>query len=317
MSSSSQPANRVFLNKNMADGPAAAAFEPIQNWSPESHFQGQLHAHSTGGGSSYDPVNELSTHTTWSSDNTIVSQRPAHNATFGRSQAENEFLLGITPLESSRRGLNVMQNKGRGLVGNVRRTLRSVRRAENIAKSNSVSLENMSSGSQRSQRLEQQQQQQQQQQYEPYKPYQQQRSTSTSPTKSLYSFQDGRESTATSDSNSIPGRAMSSASSILGRKQGAKDWGAKRSSADSAQIRLLQAARAADANNLYGAASSSESGAGMSLSSHSPDLLDYDDDEEWDVEAAAEGRLVQIAYTVPKEKLRVVNPGVGDYMDER
>ncbi|EER43651.1 conserved hypothetical protein [Histoplasma capsulatum H143] len=310
MSSSSQPANRVFLNKNLADGPAA--FEPIQHWSPESHFQGQLHAHSTGSGSSYDPVNELSTHTTWSSDNTVVSQGPALNATFGRSQAENEFLLGVTPLESSRRGLNVMQNKGRGLVGNVRRTLRSVRRAENIAKSNSVSLENMSSGSQRSQRPEQQQQQ-----YEPYKPYQQQRSTSTSPTKSLYSFQDGRESTTTSDSHSIPGRAMSSASSILGRKQGAKDWGAKRSSADSAQIRLLQAARAADANNLDGAASSTESGAGMSLSSHSPDLLDYDDDEEWDVEAAAEGRLVQIAYTVPKEKLRVVNPGVGDYVDER
>lgn len=36
------------------------------------------------------------------------------------------------------------------------------------------------------------------------------------------------------------------------------------------------------------------------------------DDEDWDVELAAEGRLVQITYTVPKERLRVVNAGDGD-----
>lgn len=37
-----------------------------------------------------------------------------------------------------------------------------------------------------------------------------------------------------------------------------------------------------------------------------------DEDEDWDVEAAAQGRLVQVTYTVPKAKLRVVNAGVGD-----
>lgn len=36
------------------------------------------------------------------------------------------------------------------------------------------------------------------------------------------------------------------------------------------------------------------------------------DDEDWDVELAAEGRLVQITYTIPKERLRVVNAGAGD-----
>lgn len=38
----------------------------------------------------------------------------------------------------------------------------------------------------------------------------------------------------------------------------------------------------------------------------------HDEDEDWDVEAAAKGRLVQVTYTVPKAKLRVVNAGVGD-----
>ena len=32
-------------------------------------------------------------------------------------------------------------------------------------------------------------------------------------------------------------------------------------------------------------------------------------DEEWDVESAVEKRVVQVMFTVPKEKLRVVNRG--------
>jgi hypothetical protein len=31
------------------------------------------------------------------------------------------------------------------------------------------------------------------------------------------------------------------------------------------------------------------------------------EDEEWDVEAAVENRVVQVMFTVPKKKLRVVN----------
>jgi hypothetical protein len=33
---------------------------------------------------------------------------------------------------------------------------------------------------------------------------------------------------------------------------------------------------------------------------------------DWDVEGAAEGRRVQMTYTVPREKLRVVNATAGD-----
>jgi len=32
-----------------------------------------------------------------------------------------------------------------------------------------------------------------------------------------------------------------------------------------------------------------------------------DEEEDWDVEAAAERRLVQVMFTVPKQRLRVVN----------
>ncbi|EED23835.1 conserved hypothetical protein [Talaromyces stipitatus ATCC 10500] len=38
----------------------------------------------------------------------------------------------------------------------------------------------------------------------------------------------------------------------------------------------------------------------------------HTDEDDWDVELAAEGRLVQITYTIPKERLRVVNAGAGD-----
>jgi hypothetical protein len=47
-------------------------------------------------------------------------------------------------------------------------------------------------------------------------------------------------------------------------------------------------------------------------------LIDVDDDD-WDVEGAAEGRRVQITFTVPKERLRVVNATAQDLdnMSER
>ncbi|EQL28558.1 hypothetical protein, variant 4 [Blastomyces dermatitidis ATCC 26199] len=313
MSVSSQPTNPLSLNRNLArmfsfrsqaSGPVApggsADYEPVRSSSPEGQAHGQFHALSTNVGSSYDSYNELRAETARSSDRTVVPQGSPRHTTFGQLQEESGLLLGITPLDSSKSGLNITKSKARGWIGNVRRTLGSVKKAENIAQAYSVSPENMSSSSQQ---IQQQQQQQ--------------RSTSTSPTKSFYSLQEERDSTTASESNNIPRRAMSSSSSMLGRKQGAKDWGAKRSSADSAQIRMLQAARVADAGHSNGAASS-EGGTGGSLSSDSPHFFDYDDDEEWDVEAAAEGRVVQITYTVPKERLRVVNPGPssGDDVDD-
>jgi len=42
-----------------------------------------------------------------------------------------------------------------------------------------------------------------------------------------------------------------------------------------------------------------------------------DDDEDWDVEAAVERRVVQVMFTVPKTRLRVVNADVeGDGIGE-
>jgi lipoate synthase len=37
-----------------------------------------------------------------------------------------------------------------------------------------------------------------------------------------------------------------------------------------------------------------------------------DDDDEWDIERAVQNRVVQVMFTVPKEKLRVVNHNVED-----
>ena len=42
------------------------------------------------------------------------------------------------------------------------------------------------------------------------------------------------------------------------------------------------------------------------------DDINDDDDEDWDVEGAIEGRRVQMTYTVPKERLRVVNATARD-----
>jgi hypothetical protein len=37
-----------------------------------------------------------------------------------------------------------------------------------------------------------------------------------------------------------------------------------------------------------------------------------DDDDEWDIERAVQNRVVQVMFTVPKERLRVVNHNVED-----
>ena len=71
-----------------------------------------------------------------------------------------------------------------------------------------------------------------------------------------------------------PRRAASAGAAYWRRKQGAADWGAE-SNAESSQQH-------------------SQTG---------------QDEEEWDVEAAVERRVVQVMFTVPKEKLRVVNAG--------
>lgn len=76
----------------------------------------------------------------------------------------------------------------------------------------------------------------------------------------------------------IPRRAVSAGAMLWQKRQGAKDWDA-------------EAERMPSRDGLRDAAL--------------PDV----EDEEWDVESAVERRVVQVMFTVPREKLRVVNGG--------
>jgi hypothetical protein len=105
-----------------------------------------------------------------------------------------------------------------------------------------------------------------------------------------------------------PGRRPSTASTVhMRRKQGPRDWGAvadKRRSGHS--LMSLSPADAMTAEEL-------DDDDNNNKHHHRNDDDEYDD---WDVEAAAENRVVQVTYTIPKEKLRVVNAGIGDDHDD-
>lgn len=107
-----------------------------------------------------------------------------------------------------------------------------------------------------------------------------------------------RPSSSSPEHRESPGRRLSASSAVhMRRKQGPRDWGAvadKRRSGHS--FMSLSPSDAMTAEDVF--------------DDHDDD--DDDDDNDWDVEAAAENRVVQVTYTVPKEKLRVVNAGVGD-----
>ncbi|KAJ5172217.1 hypothetical protein N7492_004810 [Penicillium capsulatum] len=95
-----------------------------------------------------------------------------------------------------------------------------------------------------------------------------------------------------------PRRAVSASAELFRRKQGAKDWNAKKRMSD------IGAARSTRDDLFLGA----------------PGYLGNDetcDDEDWDVEGAAEDRRVQTTFTVPREKLRVVNASDLDNVSER
>ena len=92
-----------------------------------------------------------------------------------------------------------------------------------------------------------------------------------------------------------PRRAVSASADLFRRKQGARDWGASN-----------RTSRDTGARTPYDSADSDE-------------MLDPNDDTnadeeegDWDIDTAAEGRRVQIAFTVPKERLRVVNATAKD-----
>ena len=82
---------------------------------------------------------------------------------------------------------------------------------------------------------------------------------------------------------SQPRRAVSASADLFRRKQGARDWGASRYSR----------------GTIFRTPRSTPDGYSLGLGGN--------DEDDWDVEGAAEGRDVQVTFTVPKERLRVVN----------
>jgi hypothetical protein len=97
-----------------------------------------------------------------------------------------------------------------------------------------------------------------------------------------------------------PRRAVSASAELFRRKQGAKDWNARKRVSD----------------DVFNTACSRRDdlflGAPGYLGNEDAFVDDEADMHDWDVEGAAEGRRVQMTYTVPREKLRVVNATAGD-----
>ncbi|KAJ5157467.1 uncharacterized protein N7482_008567 [Penicillium canariense] len=94
-----------------------------------------------------------------------------------------------------------------------------------------------------------------------------------------------------------PRRTVSASAELFRRKQGAKDWNATKRLSEGA-VGQPRGTR----NDLFLGA---------------PGYLGDDEtcdeyEDDWDVEGAAEGRNVQMTYTVPREKLRVVNASARD-----
>ncbi|MCJ1226527.1 hypothetical protein MMC12_003179 [Toensbergia leucococca] len=101
------------------------------------------------------------------------------------------------------------------------------------------------------------------------------RGTYTSPENGVRSSSSSPTKNHHTDSG-IPRRAASAGAMLWQKRQGAKDWDVE--------------------------------GGGME-GDYRDSGLQAGDDEEWDVESAVERRVVQVMFTVPKEKLRVVNRG--------
>lgn len=102
----------------------------------------------------------------------------------------------------------------------------------------------------------------------------------------------GSSSGSDHSASHLPRRSVSASAELFRRKQGAKDWGAE--------------------NRLSRETGSSATPPSLTQDDSALDGLFVLDDDDWDVEGAAEGRRVQMTFTVPKEKLRVVNATAGD-----
>ncbi|KAG0646924.1 hypothetical protein D0Z07_6104 [Hyphodiscus hymeniophilus] len=94
-------------------------------------------------------------------------------------------------------------------------------------------------------------------------------------------------------SGSPPRRTVSAGATLWRRKQGRGDW------EDSADFDP-------------GRRSNTFTGDTATMGMSSVSGMGHDDDDDWDIERAVQNRLVQVMFTVPKERLRVVNRTEGD-----
>ncbi|KAJ5184681.1 Galactose oxidase/kelch beta-propeller [Penicillium cf. griseofulvum] len=117
----------------------------------------------------------------------------------------------------------------------------------------------------------------------------------------------GSSHQSTASGPSTPRRAVSASAELFRRKQGAKDWNARKRVSD----------------DVFNTARSTRDDLFIGAPGYLGDEAGFGDDEEdvhdWDLEGAAEGRRVQMTFTVPREKLRVVNATARDIdsMSER
>lgn len=225
------------------------------------------------GGHSYEQLAETSSHTR-ETTHSEVEPAPAPSeksfstdsystaqTTFSQHRAEAESLLNeadaITPIEASPSKLPASKpRQSEGLFSSVRRALTLTRRNPSTEPESETA--HLASGIDR-------------------------RSTVMAPG----AYPGGGSGAST------PRRAVSASAELFRRKQGAKDWIAKKRMSDGVGIGINEASRPGREDLFLGA----------------PGYLGDDDtcDEDWD-----ESRRVQLTYTVPREKLRVVNATARD-----
>jgi hypothetical protein len=101
-----------------------------------------------------------------------------------------------------------------------------------------------------------------------------------------------------------PRRTVSAGAMLWRRKQGRSDWD------DSAEPNERNLIRSQRSNTFTGDLQS------MVTDQDPGHQADDLNDEEWDIERAVQNRVVQVMFTVPKEKLRVVNHNVDEDMSD-
>ncbi|KAJ5130091.1 uncharacterized protein N7515_006130 [Penicillium bovifimosum] len=113
-------------------------------------------------------------------------------------------------------------------------------------------------------------------------------------------LESGQQTPGSGSGISSPRRAVSASAELFRRKQGAKDWNARKRASE----------------NVFDTGPSTYDDIFVGAPGYLGNDVGDDDDEadvhDWDVEGAAAGRRVQVAFTVPKERLRVVNATAGD-----